>query len=70
MSKDELENFKRTTSEFLARGQQEKRGCSGRKLRYIQSSAFKWSIFRRPIAPKVHYSEGALVQRCIIPKVH
>jgi len=48
MSKDDLENFKRTVSEMLARGQQEKRDLSGRELhmlsKYIQFSGFKYTV--------------------------
>jgi len=48
MSKNDLKNFNRTVSELLARGQQEKRDLSGRKLHvlsnYIQSSAFKYTV--------------------------
>jgi len=48
MSKDDLKKFKRTVTELLARGQQEKLDRLGRKLHvlsnYIQFSAFKYSV--------------------------
>jgi len=41
-----------------------------RLCRGVTSQYSEGPLLRRSIIPKVHYSEGALFRRCISPKVH